>query len=742
MTGLAPLISNDVGAEVAKNGRTGAPMASVPSPPLNVTVTAHAQGLYVNWTEPISDGGSEIINYLVYVYEGSLENWTYGVQCSFGEGTPLSTNVKTYHADLNGGWTYHVYVMAVNGYGQSESSPMVSITPFFGPNTPEDIATRAGDGYVNLTWSPPSKDGGKPVIAYDIERFRMNESYWYFDWLNSTVSASTFYFNDTGLVNGAQYNYWVRARNEIGQGWSWGLTAAPGLPSSPLNLTFSQGLVYVNLTWSPPFCDGGFPITNYSIYRDGLLLGNVSSSVTYLNDTSVQTGHNYFYMVRAVNSVGEGSGSAGLYVAMPYPPDKIWFLVPFTGDGYVDLLWWPPNDGGNPITEYRVRRYQWNETEALAYNWYNLTVPPTNITFFYGMDFVHFNDTAVTNGVVYHYEVAAVNAIGEADWTNTSVKVAISSPPYNLQWAGAGNHYVEMRWEAPMRLGGFPILSYNIYRNSTFLASVPGDTVTYRDTTVVNNVYYSYKVTAVNQVGESSASDSIDLRAENKPPPATNVMASIEEGYVNVTWTPPEDMSNVQGYVVERWPSGGGSVVSATVYAPGTYYHDSAGLVPGESYNYGVITLSLEDVYSGQWVETSASMPNLPGAPTGLQIVSGDGNLSLSWLPPTSDGGSAITKYVVYRGPSANSMTWLANTSVLAFTDTSVTNGTKYYYKVAAVNSLFEGVPSGEVNGTFIIDDDSGNGGEIDTTLLIIVGIVIVVVVAVAAVVLMRSRKK
>lgn len=717
-------------------------MASVPSPPLNVKVTAYAQGLYVNWTEPISDGGSEITSYIVYIYEGSLENWTYGVQCSFGEGTPLSTNVETSDADLNGGWTYHVHVMAVNGYGQSESSPMVSITPFFGPNTPEDIATRAGDGYVNLTWSPPLKDGGKPVMAYDIERFRMNESYCQFDWLNSTVSASTFYFNDTGLVNGAQYNYWVRARNEIGQGWSWGREAAPGLPTSPLNLIYSQGLVYVNLTWSPPLSDGGFPITNYSIYRDGLLRGNVSSSVTYFNDTSVQTGHNYFYAVRAVNSVGEGSGSVGLYVAMPSPPNQIWFLAPFTDDGYVDLLWWPPNDGGNPITEYRVRRYQWNETEALAYNWYNLTVPPTNITLFYGMEFVHFNDTAVTNGVVYHYQVAAVNAIGEADPIIVSVKVAISSPPYNLQRAGAGNHYVEMTWQPPERTGGFPILSYNIYRNSTYLTKVSGGVTYFKDTTLANNVDYTYYVTAVTTIGESSASDPLTLRAEDKPTPVTNVQASIEEGYVNVTWTPPQDMSNVQGYVVERYPSGGGSVVSATVYAPGTYYHDTAGLVPGESYNYDVITLSLEGVYSDQIPMTSASMPNLPGAPTGLQIVLGTGNISLSWLSPASDGGSVITKYVVYRGPSTNSMTRLANTSALAFTDTSVTNGTKYYYKVAAVNSLFEGVPSGEVNGTFISGDDSGNGGESDTTILIIVGIVIVAVVAVAAVVLMRSRKK
>jgi hypothetical protein len=72
----------------------------------------------------------------------------------------------------------------------------------------------------------------------------------------------------------------------------------------------------------------------------------------------------------------------------------------------------------------------------------------------------------------------------------------------------------------------------------------------------------------------------------------------------------------------------------------------------------------------------------------------------LSWSAP-SDGGAAITGYKVYRGTSAGGQTLLTSLgNVTSYDDSAVTDSTKYYYRVAAVNSVGEGAQSNEVSAT------------------------------------------
>ena len=90
-----------------------------------------------------------------------------------------------------------------------------------------------------------------------------------------------------------------------------------------------------------------------------------------------------------------------------------------------------------------------------------------------------------------------------------------------------------------------------------------------------------------------------------------------------------------------------------------------------------------------------------PGAPTALGAVAGDGQVVLSWAAPSSDGGSQITGYTVYRGTAPNPTGVLTTTPVqTTFTDTTPQNGTTYYYKVAAVNANGAGVKSNEASAT------------------------------------------
>jgi PKD repeat protein len=101
-----------------------------------------------------------------------------------------------------------------------------------------------------------------------------------------------------------------------------------------------------------------------------------------------------------------------------------------------------------------------------------------------------------------------------------------------------------------------------------------------------------------------------------------------------------------------------------------------------------------------------------PGPPQNLTATPGNGRITLNWQAPASSGGVNITSYRVYRGLTPGSETRLTSggcgslAAVLTCTDTGLTNGKTYYYKVSATNAIGEGQQSNEVNAV----PSSGSG--------------------------------
>ena len=97
----------------------------------------------------------------------------------------------------------------------------------------------------------------------------------------------------------------------------------------------------------------------------------------------------------------------------------------------------------------------------------------------------------------------------------------------------------------------------------------------------------------------------------------------------------------------------------------------------------------------------TVNVQTTPSAPQNLKAAAGDAQVTLSWSAPSSDGGSPITNYRVYRGTNAGAETLLTTLgNVLTYTDKAVTNGQTYYYQVTAVNSFGESARSNEVSAT------------------------------------------
>ena len=87
---------------------------------------------------------------------------------------------------------------------------------------------------------------------------------------------------------------------------------------------------------------------------------------------------------------------------------------------------------------------------------------------------------------------------------------------------------------------------------------------------------------------------------------------------------------------------------------------------------------------------------NATAAPTGLTAFAGTSRVTLGF----NADANAVT-YNIKRGASASGpFTTIASVSGNGYTDTTVTNGTKYYYEVTAVNALGESGPSNIASAT------------------------------------------
>jgi hypothetical protein len=109
----------------------------------------------------------------------------------------------------------------------------------------------------------------------------------------------------------------------------------------------------------------------------------------------------------------------------------------------------------------------------------------------------------------------------------------------------------------------------------------------------------------------------------------------------------------------------------------------------------------------------SSASQGLPTVPQEFLVVAKPGHLLLTWKPPVSDGGSAITGYNVYRdtakGGAKPVLATVSPSENLSYEDRAVFEGVPYYYQLSAVNADGEGPITGELSGTALPGIDKPN---------------------------------
>jgi hypothetical protein len=92
-------------------------------------------------------------------------------------------------------------------------------------------------------------------------------------------------------------------------------------------------------------------------------------------------------------------------------------------------------------------------------------------------------------------------------------------------------------------------------------------------------------------------------------------------------------------------------------------------------------------------VEPPVAVVAKPSAPTSPVATPSNGSVKLTWKAPTNNGGAAIQKYAVQRY-TAQGWTSIAYPTALSYTNTGLTNGTKYSFRILAYNAAGWSAPS------------------------------------------------
>ncbi|PWW07154.1 cellulose 1,4-beta-cellobiosidase [Paenibacillus cellulosilyticus] len=269
-------------------------------------------------------------------------------------------------------------------------------------------------------------------------------------------------------------------------------------PAAPASLTATAGNAQVTLSWS-----ASSGATSYNVKRattSGGTYTTVATGVTgttYTN-TGLTNGTTYYYVVSAVNSVGESSNSSqasATPVASATVPAAPTGLTATAGNAQVVLAW----TASTGATSYNVKRAT--------------TSGGTYTTVATGVTGTTYTNTGLTNGTTYYYVVSAVNSVGESSNSSQAsatpvAPVTVPAAPTGLT-ATAGNAQVVLAWTASTGA-----TSYNVKRattsGGTFTTVATGVTgTTYTDTGLTNGTTYYYVVSAVNSAGESANSSAV-----------------------------------------------------------------------------------------------------------------------------------------------------------------------------------------------------------------------------------------
>jgi titin len=705
--------------------------ARVPDAPDAPVATRGNQSVSLAWQAPAFNGGSPITSYVVTASAGGFA--VPGKTCTVARVAPaIAPLTSCIISGLTNGTAYTFILVAINGVGSStDSLPSDPVTPATVPGAPTAVTVVSHNTSVSVSWTAPTDNGGEDVSSYTAAA-RVNgiavvgKTCTVSAVAPETTVATT--CDVTGLTNGTTYTFTVVATNGAGSS----LASAPSsdvipatVPTKPRNVASVSHDAEVWLSWDAPSNDGGVRVVSYLVTAavDGVAVDppatcSVSAPLTACIVSGLTNGTAYTFTVVAINSVGSSLDSVPTSAITPAgAPAAPTDISAITGDHQITVSWTAPTvTNGSDVVEYLIQ-YSTNDTQ-----WsepiHTGSAATTRVV------------TGLDNGISYTFRVAARNisfaSVGP-NGTATAPVIPAGTPdaPTGLDgvpyFGGA-----QLTWTAPTVNGGLPIIDYVVqYRLTTDVAwttylHTPSAEAALLVVGLSNGSDYYLRVAAKTAAaaGTSTFTSYVAVTpAAGAPSQPTGLVAVRGDQRANLSWVAPYDGgSPITDYVIEYSSDGVQWETFTHTPSDGTTV-DVTGLANGRTYTFRVRAQNAVLSNGGLSRVSPESNPvtpcTTPGAPVGVSGVRGENRVTLNWSAPLSNGGAPITDYSVYV--STNGTDWslysrLASANSTDVAVTGLTNGTGYYFKVAAKNSapVAEG-PASEILGPLTPATRPGN---------------------------------
>jgi fibronectin type 3 domain-containing protein len=424
-------------------------------------------------------------------------NWTvssgatgYYVERSIAFGGPytqISSQTAANYTDtgLANGTKYYYVVSAYNSAGQSANSADVSAMPDMpAPATPTGLAATAGNAQVSLTWT-----ASVGATSYHVKRATNSGA-------ETQISAPTSTsYTDTVLTNGTKYFYVVVAANSGGDSAnSAEVSATPTAPSTPpaapTGLNATGGNAQVSLSWNASAGAASYDIKRSTTSGGPYSTAVASPTASNYTDTSVTNGITYYYVVSAVNTIGQSANSAQASATPAAPAANVIITINpgqnkpispwiYGVNAYSDVTGAPSQLTFDRAGASRWTAYNWETNASNGGKDYfyenddNLsssTVPAEAVRSFIARDQSNGMATLMTvplQGLVAADENGPVSLVNPPDMTRFKLlvdqKSTVSSTPFTINppTSGADVFADEFVWAVDQKFPGMGIFGTN-----------------------------------------------------------------------------------------------------------------------------------------------------------------------------------------------------------------------------------------------------------------------------------------
>lgn len=525
--------------------------------------------------------------------------------------------------------------------------------------TPTGVNAIAGNGEVSLIWN--AVDGAASYAVY-----RAGNAAGPFGFIAQTGGTGV---TDRGLANGATYYYTVAAVGESGRSENTApLAVAPtaAVLPAPGQVRAAPGNGQVSLSWSPVTSAVSYSVWRATSPGGPYTLLDLPAAGPSITDTGLTDGTTYFYVVQTMSTTPGAYSDEVATTPSPLLPAAPTNVAAGPGSTWAALTW-HPSAGATGYAVYR------GTTTGGPYA-------------FAGMSrTTRFEDFNLANGTTYTYRVAAVNDAGQGALSaETAAAVAADAPPHapvvTARKTGTGE--IQLDWTAPAGA-----VSYSIHRSGISggaYTDLGAQTTTgFNDTGLTNGETYFYVVDAHNASSSAARSNEVAVTPVLVLPAPANVTVIPGNTQATINWHPVVGATDY--YVDVRDAPGGSYVTGGSAGGPG---FTATGLTNGTTYYVTVQSVGgTVSAASGSLAFTpSAALPLYPenlSAP-----ASGNTRASLLWSPVSGAAG-----YQIFR--RTDGAPWpgspVAIVSGTLYTDGGLTNNTRYYYRVAAINDAGAG---------------------------------------------------